>query len=528
MDIRKLTLLFHTLKYLKFTQIFYRFYYLLRNKFLGSEPKKKNVPSSQSIQWEGGIWFTDSYFKNQSFQFLNIEHSFAKEIDWNYDAYGKLWTYNLNYFDFLNQSDMSKEQGLKLIQDYVINDYSLKDGKEPYPISLRLINWVKFLSLHNIKDEKIDETLYHHARTLVFNLEYHLLANHLLENAFSILFGAYYFQDDRIYTKAKKLLTQQLNEQLLEDGAHYELSLMYHQILFHRLLDCIQLIRLNASWQSDELQGFLEEKASLMKSWLENVTYQNGDIPMVSDAAFGIAPTSRELLSFADDLRINSPNLPLSASGYRKIVKDDFELFLDVGDVKPSYQPGHTHSDTFHFDLYKDKSPVFVDSGISTYEKNQQRQYERSTASHNTVMIDEKDQTEVWGGFRVGRRAKVINLVEDKNSLTAVHDGYKKLGFLHKRTFNWSKKNALVIEDDTLLPTGNKAVASFHLHFSINQPMVENNIIYLSDKNITISFQGESDIEVQKYELPSGYNKYESAYKILVTFDQNLRTNISL
>lgn len=528
MDIRRITLLFYTLRYLKFIQIYYRFYFIFRNKFFGREPKKRNVPSSQSIQWEGGILYSDRYFKNRLFQFLNIEHTFSEEIDWDYADYGKLWTYNLNYFDFLNQSDISKDKGLKLIQDYVVKDATLKDGKEPYPVSLRIINWVKFLAQNQYKDSKIDTILFHHCQILLYNLEYHLLANHLLENAFALLFGAYYFQDDRIYNKAKKLLTQQLNEQILEDGAHYELSVMYHQILFHRLLDCIQLIRLNNTWKNAELLTFLEAKAALMRSWLEQVTYKNGGIPMMGDTAFGIAPTSLELLSFADDLSIKSLELSLSASGYRKVIKDDFELFLDVGNVKPSYQPGHTHSDTFHFDLYKDQFPVFIDMGISTYEKNQQRQFERSTASHNTVMIDGKNQTEVWGGFRVARRANVINLLENENSLTAVHDGYKKLGFLHKRIFDWSKKNTLMIEDGISRSTGNKAVASFHLHSSINQPAVENNIVHLSDQNITISFQGESEIEVQKYALSKGYNKHESAFKIMVTFDQNLRTEITL
>ena len=77
------------------------------------------------------------------------------------------------------------------------------------------------------------------------NLEYHLLGNHLLENGFSLLFGAYYFQDETIYKIAKKIVVSELEVQILADGSHFELSPMYHQILFHRVLDCIQLIKLN-------------------------------------------------------------------------------------------------------------------------------------------------------------------------------------------------------------------------------------------------------------------------------------------
>ena len=56
---------------------------------------------------------------------------------------------------------------------------------------------------------------------------------------------------------------------------------MYHQIILSRLLDGIQLIKLNSEWKKDDLLSFLEAKASLMISWLHNITYKNGNIPMV-------------------------------------------------------------------------------------------------------------------------------------------------------------------------------------------------------------------------------------------------------
>ena len=48
--------------------------------------------------------------------------------------------------------------------------------------------------------------------------------------------------------------------------------------------------------------------------------------------------------------------------------------------MKASYQPGHSHADTFNFELYIKNKPIIVDTGISTYENNQQRRYERSTS----------------------------------------------------------------------------------------------------------------------------------------------------
>ena len=207
MDISKLKLLINTVRYLKPLQVYYRFYYFVKNRIIGKKIIQRSVPIFGPIKWESKLNHPVSYLnRSKSFTFLNITHQFSGQINWNYGDYGKLWTYNLNYFDFLNQDGISKEIGIDLINDYIKNDKILKDGKEPYPISLRGINWVKFLSENEINNTIINRALYYHYRILFKNLEYHLLGNHLLENAFSLLFGAYYFKDDNLYAKSKKLL----------------------------------------------------------------------------------------------------------------------------------------------------------------------------------------------------------------------------------------------------------------------------------------------------------------------------------
>ena len=528
MDFNKIKLLINTVIYLRVIQIYYRFYYFLRNRLFRYNVKKRIINDFNSIVWKNRIDYDNSYFKKEnSFTFLNIFHSFSDKINWNINQFGKLWTYNLNYFDFLNQENISKEIGLQLIQDFIKNDATLKDGKEPYPISLRGINWVKFLSNNQVKDELINNTLYFHYCILFKNLEYHLLGNHLLENAFSLLFGAYYFQDEKLYNKSKNLLISELNEQVLKDGAHFELSPMYHQIILLRLLDSIQLIKLNSEWKKDDLLSFLEAKASLMISWLHNITYKDGNIPMLNDSTFNIAPNSKNIFSYAKHLGINSQNIPLSDSGYRKIKSNNYELLIDVGNVGPSYQPGHAHSDTFNFELIIDGNPIFVDTGISTYEKNAIRQYERATHSHNTVKIGSKEQTQVWGGFRVAKRAKITHLTEKPNLIEASHDGYLSNGYKHTRSFLWGEKY-LILKDKINRSTSNKAKAYFHLHFSVTKPLVDGNTIILESSGVSIEFDRVSNISIEEYQLSAGFNKTNLAYKIIVLFDQKLKTKISL
>jgi uncharacterized heparinase superfamily protein len=177
--------------------------------------------------------------------------------------------------------------------------------------------------------------------------------------------------------------------------------------------------------------------------------------------------------------------------------------------------------------LIKDGNPVFVDTGISTYEKNAIRQYERATSSHNTVKIGSKDQTQVWGGFRVAKRAKIIHLIEKHNFIEASHDGYLGDGYKHSRSFFWGEKY-LILKDKINRSTSNKAKAYFHLHSSVTKPLVDGNNVILESIGVSIEFEGASNIYIEEYQLSSGFNKTNKAYKLIIDFDKNLKTLIDL
>ncbi|TMM29145.1 hypothetical protein FDT66_12210 [Polaribacter aestuariivivens] len=523
----KISTLYNTIKYLKPIQIYYRLYYFIRNRFFKKKYNKKLENNELSLVWEDFLLTPNSYLGENEFFFLNITKKFGESIDWNYSEFGKLWTFNLNYFDFLNQKEIKTEEGLRLIKDYLKNDQYLKDGKAAYPISLRGINWIKFLSNRKILNHEINQGLYNHYQILLNNIEYHLLGNHLLENGFSLLFGAYYFKDDTLYKPAFKILKSELKEQTLKDGGHFELSPMYHQTMLFRVLDCIKLIRLN-NWKQDNLLQFLESIACRMLSWIKEVTFKNGDIPMVNDSAFDIAPSTKELVLYGEELNLIIENVKLLDSGYRMFKKNNFELFVDVGNVGASYQPAHVHSDTFNFVLYVNQNPIFIDTGLSTYEKNELRQLERSTAAHNTVQIEDIEQTQVWGGFRVAKRAEVTSLKENKNSIKATHNGYKALNLTHSRKFTVSENN-INIEDVITSEKPFKKVAHFHLHPAISNVTIRKSKVLLGDYNIEVFFEGKNiSIEKGNYRFAKGFNKASTAIKLKVLFESSLSTKIQL
>jgi hypothetical protein len=506
-------LLLHTIKFLKPIQVYYRLFYFIRSRYrkiIGFGYNYKEESNITPLKLDKSIDNAYSVYKNGNFSFLNLSKRFDKNIDWNYGEYGKLWTYNLTYFEYLQ-----KKEDIELIYDFIENIENIKDGLEPFPISLRGISWIKFLTYHSIEDKKIDESLYAQYYILMDNLEYHLLGNHLLENGFSLLFGAYYFEDEVLYAKASHILKKELNEQILNDGGHFELSPMYHQIMLFRVLDCINLIK-NNNYKNRELLNFMSIKAELLTGWLQNISYQNGDIPLLNDSANKITPPTNELLEYA--YRLNSKfkiqNSKLQESGYRKIVKDKYECIVDIGSVGAEYIPGHAHADSFNFELRLEGRPFIVDSGLSTYETNERRFYERSTKAHNTVEVKGEDSSKVWGGFRVANRAEVVELREIENVIEATHNGYeKRFSVLHGR--KWEFEDRKVTVTDTL-NIEIEATARIHFHPRVTREMIENHI------SVDINFRYTT------YKYSPQFNMSIEAIAIELPFTKNIRMEILL
>lgn len=524
--ISKIALLFNTVRHLKPIQIRYRLKYFIRNR-VGKFPSLNNgatisKTSVQNLIFVQSILNRDSYKSDKSFTFLNIEHTFTGKIDWNFSEYGRLWTYNLNYFEYLNQVDISVDEGLMLIDEYIKTIDKNRTGLEPYPISLRVMNWIRFFVAHSINESKYNNSLWLQLQLLSKQKEYHLLGNHLLENGFALLFGAYYFNDISLYKQAKGILVDELNEQILADGAHFELSPMYHCLMTYRVLDCFNLVSSNSLFNK-ELLPLLKEKAEKMLAFVNNFTFRNGDIPLLNDAANGIAPSPEHLSKYAEMLNLTSTkDLGLSESGYRKLVSENLELFVDAAAVGPTYQPGHAHADTLSFELHLKGKPFIVDTGTSTYEINDSRFHERSTIAHNTVTINDENSSQVWSGHRVAKRSNVTIHKDNSDSIVASHDGYlKRYGVRHRRYFMLYADGLTIIDDIQ------KEVGVAHFHFSPDISFnISGNLIIGDDFNIT--FHNSNTLELKSSYYSPEFNKRIENNKLQVSFKGKLTTYITV
>lgn len=527
---KPILLYFNTIIHLRPIQIYYRIFYKIRSIFrkIVRYQYPQFIPArSYPIILKPSIPSNQSYFSTEnSFDFLNQSQIFEpNQINWNDEqTFGKLWAYNLNYFEFLNQENLTQNQGLALVREFIQAYPTLKTGLEPYPASLRGINWIKFLTRFQIQDPAIDGFLMAQYVRLTDNLEYHLMGNHLLENAFSLIFGAYYFRNEAFFKIANTILKTELSEQFLEDGGHFERSPMYHQLMLFRLLDCWNLMENNSSFKAvsnHEISLTVIEKCL---NFLQTITFQNGDIPLVNDASNNISPTTKQISEYANRLNIIDSAIKLSASGYRKFSNEHYELLVDVGNICPDYLPGHAHADTLSFVLYVNQKPFIVDTGTSTYENNEIRHSERSTAAHNTVQIGDFEQSEMWSSFRVGRRAKATILSENQHQVTASHNGYKQFGIIHERTFIVDYQQ-VIIQDKIIGSSKYPQKAFLHFHPSV-ELLIEGNIIKTNFGNLIID--NALRITKNNCSITEEFNRRIPTKMITLFFNKNVTTTINI
>ncbi|REJ85348.1 MAG: hypothetical protein DWQ33_00920 [Bacteroidetes bacterium] len=298
---------------------------------------------------------------------------------------------------------------------------------------------------------------------------------------------------------------------------------MYHCIQLRRILESIELLRNYEFAHHRDLICLMESKAGIMCGWLLQMAFDNGELPQVNDSSSDM-PNWLGLFQYAERLGIKTRLQHLGPSGFRKFRNRNFELLVDVNGLNPALAPGHSHADTFSFILNVFGEPFIVDTGVSTYERGADRDYERSTLAHNTVIVAGKNQSEVYDSFRVGFKNKVFGLKENRNFVSASHDGYKSIGAIHSRSFE-IKDREIIIRDIVDNVNSQSCIASFHVHKNSPLQQSGNGIIH---KFVQISFEGADSVQLSDTKISPAFGVKVPAKKVLVGFSGELITRISL
>ncbi len=532
MTLNSLSRLYHTLRHLKPIQFYWRVYLRFNDKhpsdILIDQVTTRKLNCIEVIN-------RPLSFHGDSFRFLNHPLSIKKGIEWNNPDLAKLWLYNLHYADYLQQEEMDQKTGLDLMSRWIeANPPSNGNGWEPYPLSLRIVNWVKFLVRFDLDQETIQpvtHSLYRQARSLRKQLEFHLLGNHLFKNAVALLYVGYFFEDEEAqewYEKGKKILIDQLDEQVLADGGHFERSPMYHALILEDILDCLNLVRSSQDFDNQEFDKSLKTKAKSMLGFLNDIIHPDGSFPVFNDTAQGIASTPKQLFSYAQRL-----NLDWAQDGSDLIEKQDFGLvvlnsmqfrcIIDAGVIGPDYLPGHAHCDTLSYELSLQGQLIVVNAGVFQYAGEERNVY-RATRSHNTVEINHAEQHEIWSTFRVARRGYPQNVSANDRSgelfFTGQHTGYQRLNGkpIHQREIHLAVGQMNVI--DRVIGKGEHSAKSFiHFHPEVEIISKSNNQLQLKKTNSTFFMEIPEGLDwlLNDYEYSAEFGLKEKANVITIT-----------
>lgn len=520
----------HTLRYLRPVQVFGRLWYRARTPRpdLRAAPELRPVRSmyAEPIAPEATLIARDTV------RLLNVERRCVAAADWHPPEASKLWIYHLHYFEDLNarQASLRCEWHREWLQRWVQeNPPGLGEAWEAYPLSRRIVNWVKWTLRGNELPALCRDSLAVQARWLAARVEHHILGNHLLVNAAALLHAGLYFrgaEPQSWFERGLTILTRELREQVLPDGGHFERSPMYHAAVLGDLLDLVNLCR---AYEAATPVEWLALSAR-MQTWLNAMTHPDGEIAFFNDAACGVAPTAAQTAAYAG--RLGMPATPghsadlamLDPSGYVRAQAGPALLLCDCAPVGPDHLPAHAHADTLSFELSLHGQRVLVNSGVSQYGTDAERLRQRGTAAHNTVVVDGQDSSEVWGGFRTARRARVrdhsARAAPPPLTIEAVHDGYRRLQGRNEHLRRWQLDARTLQIEDRITGPFRTAQAFFHLHPQFEVAQRASAELRLTGPHmpasLRMSFEGAAAVGVQSGTWHPGFGVVRANRQIVV------------
>lgn len=436
----KLSLYFFTMKAMKPSQVYYRIRKMAGLRCsLGCKVKDlcmedvAPVPAPQELDFDNIFLqrFSADELLEDKVTFLHKTQKFRWNEPWRCENQTELWNFNLHYFEFLfvlleayrkTNSSLHFYKTKECIDAWIQQNPKSAGGIawSAYTISLRLTNWLSYYGnaqeeIERDKEflEKFIRSIYEQYVYLAEHLEKDLLGNHYFEDLKTLILCALFFKDEDIYEKALKELKEQCREQILKDGMHFELSPMYHKIILEDMLRIAYAIR-KTKEPDQEIESYLQpmlDGAFSLEDGLERIPLFNDSGNNVAKGLEALEGTAKRYFDI-----IPAAKKVFKDSGYYIFEKKDWKLIVDAGQPGPAYIPGHAHCDAMSFELYKKGKPILVNCGTYAYQC-EERGYFRSTRAHNTVMVNDTEQSQCWGTFRLAKRANVEVISANENSI---------------------------------------------------------------------------------------------------------------
>lgn len=409
---------------------------------------------------------------------LNERVRWTTEVDWSPSVsptWSHLRRFHLHYMEYAEA--FTDDELRAAVDSWIAENPPYRPGYwydswSSYVISLRAVVWMQQLAarpgLPSDFVARASESICLQMRVLADHLELDLRGNHLVKNVKALLWAGAFFTGTEAaawQARGEQLLSEILDEQILPDGMHYELSASYHAQVFADLLECAEVMPEGAA------RDRLVEAFPRLARALVCMTHPDGGPALFNDSGLTMAHSAEQILDVArrhtGETPVPDGAFCLPDAGYYGFRNGGDYLLVKAGRIGPDALPGHAHADLLSFEWDVGGQRIVVDPGVSEYEQGEARQHARSTAAHNTIAVDGADQSEMWSAFRVGRRSRARVLAwehtPDGLILDAECDFYGRspAGVGHRRRFALAGRK-LTVEDRVRGAGGASATVLLH------------------------------------------------------------------
>lgn len=277
----------------------------------------------------------------------------------------------------------------------------------PYGASHRILAIVSGMALAAEKGGMVGslrEALFRFVRRdaafLRDNVEHDLRNNHTERNLAALCL--YHMAAETISAAAARRLDREVDaivrQTVLEDGMQIERSAMYQGLT-------VMALRIFAA--APFLSRATRERArqrgeAAARAWLL-LTHEDGDIALFNDSWVDEVPRAAIVLPDGVARRGRTASLP--QAGFMRLQGEAETVWMDVGAIGPSWNPGHGHADFLAIEADIHGRRFLVDPGTSQYSTGPGRAFERAAASHNGPRFLGEEPVEYSGCFKVGRMA---------------------------------------------------------------------------------------------------------------------------
>jgi hypothetical protein len=448
-----------------------------------------------------------------------------------------LWNYHLQYHDVLadlawhysRTNSAEAADSLRSAIDGWLDEWEAGGSPawDPYPLAVRCVNWLRILAWSGAAigatRQRMIRSLASQLDVLSRNLEWHLLGNHVLREAWALAIAGTPFGGEwgaSVTHRGMAVFGSQLLAQIGPDGIHEERTPMYQARVVRDALEVLAVSRAIG----DPAPRRVAERIRAASEALVWLRRPDGTLFLLNDAANDHGVDLDQLSLIAERVcgarMKRREGVRFFQQGTIAVISDSTagdKLLADLGAPAPEHQPGHAHAGALGFELDLSGTPVLVDSGCSGYAGEPLRSYQRSTRAHNTIAIDGRDQSEMWDTFRVARRAELTGATASGTSSDATLTGkcvpYFDRTASHERTIRRIGRTVEVT--DRVVGAKGRRLES-HLHFHPDwTPSIEGEEVTLAGKGrgtVTVRARGADLLSLHRGEADPPLGWYAPAF----------------